>query len=355
MVTMKTSCHLPSPGRRVRCFRSLVILFPLVLLSLDNTYADGKRGLGIDDLLQLEDIDQVAFSPDGSRLLFERLRPYDTATDYGRSFLRGKDRSGLYVVDPGAPRRIRPLFPQKDGAGYWQGPFAPDSKRIVVFWIDAGRVHTGVFAFETGTLTPFSITPELTFYGPSPIWVSNRELVYVALPDGRQPLWASLQRRAAETLPGLWHRAWQGKTPTASVLESGPSHATGSRPIAGALVRVDAVTGAVSKMDDGIFTGLALAPDHAHLAAFRSRTYARQERESTLLRAHPLLSGLVSELVIYRLDGPTGAPIVCGACQAMIGSLDWSRDGRKLLFLSRSTASDTADARLMLSHLQRGR
>ncbi|MDA5193679.1 S9 family peptidase [Govanella unica] len=307
-----------------------------MLSALFNRAVLAERGLTVDDMFALEDIGRVMFDPAGTRIVFERLGPYGQAPSFGRELLAGKDRSHIFVADLTQSQSVRPLFPQERNTGYWLGPASPDGTQIVLFWIANGAVGTGVYDFGTERLKTLPLTPELLHYGQSPIWISDHVLIYLALPDGQQPFWASSVRKMADELPGLWRHAERGDMATASVLASGDALPDAAPEAEHLLLRVDLQSGTVTRIDRGSFTAPALAPDGRHLAVLKLQPPAVQDRRLRLLEPHPMLASRDPELMIYPLAGSKQAPITCDAAYPLAGTLAWSTDGRKLAFLSRS-------------------
>lgn len=306
--------------------------------------AAGPRRFTVEDMLRLEDIGAVTITPIGRQVIFERLLPYKDAPEFGRTFLRGKDRTVLYLADLEKGPEPRLLLGEERDVGYWLGPLAPDGKRAAVFWIEKGKVGAGVVELASGKLVPFPFTPEITIYGPSPVWISNTELVYVTLADGEQPLYARVDRHDAEILPALWRQAWSGTAATASVLGSGRFRLRGPALINGALVRVDAITGAVRVLGSGYFTGLTLSPEGRRLAALRHLKHSENDQREDLFRAFPLTAGLEAELIVFDLAASDYT--VCDSCRPFPGMLDWSSNGRRLLFFAADAYSD-GENRLM--------
>jgi len=338
---------------RVRMPGSIFILAGILLTALPAAaLAAEPRGLTVEDLLRLEEIGAVAVSADGGRVVFERLRPYKEAPEFGRTFLRGKDRAHLYVADVGREPKVRLLFEQERERGYWLGPLAPDGQRVAVFWIERGEVGAGVVELATGKLVPFAFTPEIAIAGRSPLWISNTELVYLALAEGHQPLYARVDRHYADVLPALWRRAWNGTTATKSVLGSGRFRNRGAAPTDGTLLKVDAVNGAMSVLGTGYYTSLTLSPDRYRFAAIRHLELSERDQREDLFRAFPLTAGLEADLVVFDLK--EGDSTVCDSCNPIPGTLDWSADGGRLLFLT-SDPSGRGEIRQMTLSLSGGR
>lgn len=310
------------------------------------TQAESSRGLTLDDMLRLEDIGATRLVSDETHLLFEIIRPYDEAVDYGRLFLNGRDRSRIHIANTAPPQNVRPLFEQEADRGYWLGPISPNGERVAVYWIDHGEIGAGVVEIASGDFTAFSFTPALPPDGARPVWISDRKLVYAAVPSDSNPLWADIQRRAATALSRQWHRAWRGDEPTASVLASGAARLRHRMTIDGALLRVDAETGTAEWMDRGHFSQLSLAPGGNYLAALRHSSYTDAKLDALLLRPDPLTASLDADVVVYKPGRQAQPHVVCETCRPVAGTLDWAPDGQRFLFLGAASECCDEDTRL---------
>lgn len=337
--------------RRLRCpglagwlVRAAAFLAGMVLARAD---AEPVRGLSVEDLLRLESIGVVAFHPGDGGLLFERLRPYRDAPDFGRPFLNGKDRARLHLLEPGGRGVIRPLFQQHPAYGYWMGPFSPDGTRLSLFWIGEGKVGTGVLELSSGRLTVLPVTPDIGFRTPLPLWISDTELILLALPEGEQPLAADANRAGAEAMMEAWQEAWRGQVATSSLLASGRLRERHPLPVSvPALIRANAEAGTTRRMDSGHFTDLALAPGRRYLAAFRRPSDLGGHAADPIGSFDSEQPKPASELVLYDLNTPTARAHVCQECRPLLGSFDWSPDGGELLFVD-AGRTGVGPARLM--------
>lgn len=312
-----------------------------LLFSVSLAVAQAQRPFTVNDLLNLEDIGDVAFSPQGDRVVFERLRPYDQAPTFGYELLGGKERAQLFVAEIDDPRSLRLLFAQKSERGYWLGPFSPDGAYLVVFWIEDGTVGAGIYDFVNGDLRELPITPELFFHGQSPQWISAHELLFVAVRDGTMPVKATSLRTDVEHLPALWAAAGRGQTATATVLTSGQGAGRTEDAAPHALLRVNARNGKIHPLDHGHFAAPVMAPDHRHVAILRSRQGPAGNVDLLRFPADPLRASDYADLVLYSLDGNRQLPLRQAGYHPILGTLTWSSDGERLAFLVRDEGAHT--------------
>ncbi len=102
-----------------------------------------QRALTTDDLLELEELGEVALSPDGRWLAYVVKRPRLTATFLKYDFLAGGDRGDVWLVETsgGVPRNL--TEGAADGSGYWAPNWSPDSRRLAMLSRRAGTSSSG--------------------------------------------------------------------------------------------------------------------------------------------------------------------------------------------------------------------
>ncbi len=98
-----------------------------------------SRRLTVDDLLKLEEVGEVALSPDGRWLAYVLKRPRSTARFHKYDFLAGGDRGDVWLVDSsgGAPENL--TRGAEDGSGYWAPCWSPDSERLAMLSTKGGK------------------------------------------------------------------------------------------------------------------------------------------------------------------------------------------------------------------------
>jgi len=178
----------------------------------------------------------------------------------------------IYTYDLSDESLLPMLPPDEKRDGERVISFSPDGNRAAVNWLERGQLRIGVYNFRTRELTPIKITPaylQFFFLKQTLIWLSDEEFVCSALPDGTETGAVVFSRRAVgRALLSHWEDAWTGARPTAKILESHTGYPDWIQR-AGSLVRVDARTGNVTKLADGVYFGLSLSPTGRYLAAAR--------------------------------------------------------------------------------------
>jgi hypothetical protein len=308
-----------------------IVLF--VVLNVVTVPPAGARGWTVDDVLRMESFGRTAITPDGGTLLFEQQPPYEEAPNTESVSGYARDESGLgYIYGFDIRRAGKPtlLFPAAPRTGYWMGGLSPDGRRLAVYSLHAGQVRAGVFDLLRRKLIWFDFTPNYYFLQRRPVWISNDELVYGALPDGEQPAAIVFAPQIIARMNRFWAKAMAGKEPSATVMTSTPDGiADAQRYVPGSLVRVDARTGKAERIGDGFFYGLRLSPSGRYLAAL--------EAGGSIQRAldRPAV-GLAErhQLVIFDLVARSAGVVPCPSCNVARLDYDWSADGARVLFFA---------------------
>lgn len=316
----------------------------LVLLAIVACAEVGARSFSVDDLLKMEGTGIADFSPDGRYVAVEVMRPYELAAEYGRPWLNGKDRAGLLLwnTEAGKP----PIQLGHGNGGDWLGAFSPQGSRLAFYRVERGRVQAGVHEVRTGHETLFDFHPEMTAFEVTAAWISDDELLYIALPDMGTPSIVATERRTAEALPALWQRAWSGVAPTADVLASGNARRVRSQSQQKYLVRANARLGTYRQLAAGPLEELYVSTNTTHVAVLQRSEPTRSQRlfdRNTPRSVHGLR--------LLRLDEGTHSVDMCPACDVIPGSVQWSQDGNKVLFVSLRRAGEDSRAEIMVYSL----
>lgn len=268
-------------------------------------------------------------SPDGRRLAYVRARPRHAAAFHKYDSLAGGDRCDVWIVDTagGAPQNL--TRGADDGSGSWAPIWSGDSKRLALLSTRGANVRAWVCDIASKTLHRLSargVEPRSS--AASMTWVSNDEILLATLPEGVRPRQMTDEIRAAEIAMREWPKAWEGLQPTASALDSGTAERFGDRP-QGALVLVDATTGAERTVMRGLFRDLRIAPDGRHVAFFRQVDVRRPQSDGKLDRpgAH------VARLGIVTSGGQLLADSAQEIEQPVGGTLRWSPDSAEVALL----------------------
>ena len=301
-----------------------------------------RRRLTPHDLTGLEALFAATLSPDGDRLAYVHTRPRRTATFHKYDYLFGGDRADVWVADAaaGVPQNL--TRGHDDGSGHWAPTWSPDSRRLALLSTRGGNVCAWVCDVASGDLHRLcERAADLRAHGAPMVWLSDHEILLATLPEGERPGALDIELRAAQIAMREWPRAWRGLEPTASALDSGTAVPFDERP-QGALVLVDARTGAQRTVRRGLFRDLRLAPDRRHVAFFRVVDRRRPHSDVKLDR----MPGEVVRLGIVAADGTLLADDVPDIPRPAAPSLRWSPDGAEVALLGRVDAAGGTTRRI---------
>ena len=233
----------------------------LVALALACPTTGASEPLTLDTLLGLESFGRIAVDPTGQVIVFEERRARDDLPRYDLQPEGALRYARLYRADVASPARVAPLLPMEEDAGYTAGPFSPAGGKLLVFRLHALQFHIGIVDLGSGGVVWTDISPETGAWGRSVEWLSEDVIVVLGMPDGDLPPRLADTNRTQRELPPLWDRAARGEAAFVSVgLGSEPA-----RPLRD-LLRIDARTGAATRLARGPFLDLEASPDGRHVA-----------------------------------------------------------------------------------------
>ena len=288
------------------------------------------------DLSALETLSDAALSPDGHRLAYVHMRPRRTATFHKYDFLSGGDRGDVWMVEVADGGPVNLTHGADDGSGHWGPAWSPDGNRLGLLSTRGENVHAWVYDIGAATLNRLCARAvDLHSHASPLLWVSDDEVLLATLPEGERPGRMEAEIRAAQIAMREWPRAWKGLEPTASALDSGVTQPFGDRP-RGALVLVNAATGAERTVMEGMFRDLRLAPDGRHVAFFRQVDVRRPQPDVKLDR----VPGEVVRLGITAVDGTLLADGVSEIEDPEGTSLRWSADSAEVALAGHVKTAD---------------
>lgn len=251
-------------------YRTCVFILALILGTLPSTQsiASGPRLLAVEDMMKMEGFGAATVDPTGRWLIFERLRPYEQLGDFSfhtYAFARSGHQLWQYDLKKGGAPKPLPGIASAPST-YLQG-FAPSGRYLAVMQYRLGALLLGAYDIVRQRMLPFQGTPAFSRDGAhNPIWVSNSELMFAALPAGEQPDYTSARVHTGRALEKAWNEAWRGNIATASEVRTSTT-VQPDRQEPGTLVRADARTGKAKIFAQGLYADLRVSPDYEHVAA----------------------------------------------------------------------------------------
>jgi dipeptidyl aminopeptidase/acylaminoacyl peptidase len=285
------------------------------------------RDLTVEDMLDMEGMGEVTFSPDGHRILIERKIAYRLAPRFNRDFFNGRDRSQLLEADLSEAGKALPLRGMEKPGGAWLGSWSPGGGKAAVFWLEGDVLRTGIVSGRAATPTALTINPDFSILMTAPEWVSEDALVYVELPSGRKPFLLSIESAYADQYPPMWKDAITRGKASASVLYSGAAgENTLGTPATLVLMRADN-TGR-RDLATGHFQQIAVSPDRRYVAAVREGSQIVPRSDVPLAHA---TGARLRDLLLIDLKSPAPPKILCADCDLGVTPVDWSSDSDALL------------------------
>lgn len=305
--------------------------------------ASQARPFTVNDLLRQESFGRQAFDPSGRWWVTERRDAYDTAPRFNLGLQEGVTRSRLLVADLRRPSAARPLL-RGNPRGVVMAGFSPSGARLAVFQLRGARWRLGVVTLRNGAVRWFPVTPELSDFGRTLQWRSDRELLIISRADGAVPWVLEEGHASADRLPALWAAA-AGGGGRPSIAGSGRFVTERPRPRAHRLLQVDVLSGRMDVLSTGAFTDLEIAPGGEHVALLEAGEDL-QPRSGQPAQGSWGIGVHRSQLSILSMSARTRR-LACQGCDVLPLLLAWSPRGESLLVFTRRYPGPWTDGRLL--------
>jgi dipeptidyl aminopeptidase/acylaminoacyl peptidase len=309
--------------------------------SLGCATADAKP-FTVDRMLRDQAIGQVLIAPGGRRAILEQRLAYDRAATYAYGPFTSLMLSRVMVVDLARPGPVRPLFPQRPGAGYWAAGFSPSGRRLAVFRLSARRLQAGIVDMTTRRVRWLPLSPDQPGAALAPTWIDDRHLLIVALPAGTLPRYLDQTGFATRVAARDARIMASGKISPMSSLRSGPASDSG---VPRRLLSIDVVTGRQRSLGEGDIADVALSADRRYLAVIRFGAALQPIAGAPLDTAYQDRARRLS-LVELASGRETGLSRDLDVAPDLLA---WSPAGHRLLFYARSPDSGWEDGAFLSS------
>jgi dipeptidyl aminopeptidase/acylaminoacyl peptidase len=272
-----------------------------------------------------------AFSADGHRLAFTRVRPKKTLANHKWEYLWGNAGGDVWVQLDVKDQPFNITNGAQDGSGWWSPQWSPDGRKLAMLSTRGGNVRVWVWDVNTRQLRQLSTRGvDLVDVRERPyLWVDSEHLLYPALPGDEQPEGMKVELQTPMIATAAWPKVQKGEEATASVLESGVPIDLSKRP-QGDLLLIDASTGSEKVIAHGSTQLWQLSPNG------KTVVFTRQISVYTP-KANELLPFDFSGLSTIELATLEGTPVAVQgelSRDVLRGSVRWSPDGNELAFFA---------------------
>jgi len=295
----------------------------------------------VEDILQMGDLGAASFSPDGQRLVVEKIRSFQEANGYGSHLNYGLGNSEVWVKNIKSGKMNKIQVPGADGVS--SGPWSPDGRKILIYsfsrkdaTVTNRGVSIGIWNIITETYQKLPGAPASRWHMMTrpAIWLGPETVIYSILCP-RIMSRTDINAGNPDTIMHLvdkWKKTWQGKEASYSILESGFPFIAEDRKT-GQLLRVNISTGKQKILAEGEYSDLQLVPGSASLLALRNGpAYVALSHEK---RADAGSDDLFRKLVLVDVEGRKEPQILSGRLNVFsfpTSSVSLSPDGTKAAF-----------------------
>jgi len=285
------------------------------------------RPYTLEDMLGLRSLGNVSVDPSGRWLMMEVERPYREAPRFDNEAEERMVLTQLFQVDLQRPGPAKLAFDQSSRAGYISGPFAPSGGSMVVVRNQDYRTTLGVLDLAHRRVRWLGFGAERADLGDTVVWLSDHQLLVLAMPASDRPYHERLYDTAMQRLPELWRRSARGLGPTDVLMGSGQYRDIHPADPMRRLVEVDLLTGQSRTLAVGSFESLSMSATGRKIALVETTGRLQPDPQALITLGAPWQHRRVRlyDLATHRLS-----PQVQGL-DLQISGLRWSRTGDRLL------------------------
>jgi dipeptidyl aminopeptidase/acylaminoacyl peptidase len=209
---------------------------PASPLAAQESASGDRRGMTVDDLLDLEVVDDAATDPSSSLVAIVKQRaPHAGEALMKAQYYLGNARGDVLIFSAATGKLVARTRGQSERRGYWQPVWSPGGSYLAMLSLHGDtltictwRRATVTFACLPGDrsadlLTRISVGSTSTGVrgSISPfIWLSDSVLTFAALPRGRVDVTALAGHVMADSVAAGWARSARGLKPSVNVLDA---------------------------------------------------------------------------------------------------------------------------------------
>jgi len=290
--------------------------------------------LTYEDLLQLESFPpelypRARFSPTSGELAYVLQRSKKQEKFHNLWYMDGNDRSDIWLVSDRSKAPINITKGFEDGTGFWNPIWSPDGRYLAMYSTRGPEENIFLWAWQkaTGKLTLLSqkgCDPERA----EPVWVSDSEIVFSVLPKNEIPPMYDISNETPRIASEAWKKNKSGQDSTDSVLECGIKVDCLQNP-EGQLLHFSFTTGETRELGRGRIMELLPSPDRRFVAGL-ILSALMPLKENQLIRS---ACDERYQIRFYDKNGSLASKVLSNVKSVVPGTLKWSSDGSRLLFL----------------------
>lgn len=289
-------------------------------------------------MLQSEGVGEVRFTPDGSRLYYDRQLPYHARASFDLDLDWRRGLSVLHVTGRDGGEAV-PLA-RDEGDRTWYLDTSPSGRYVLFGWLDGGVQRIGVLDHVTGTERRLQVNGSAVAGQDTYAWLSDTVVLVASQSDEQQRAFVSPRSWESEVIHALERRTREGREASVTVSGGGRYLAPDRRQRRIRMVRVDVATGEAETVAEDVFL-----PVHNSAPGGRRVAWLREVGHFNVIGLSTPLNVMTTsqrrELVIY--DENSGLHVVPGCDGCTVdrgGTMRWSPSGDQLLFSARYRDGD---------------
>ena len=251
----------------------------MVLAFAPGNYAR-QRVLEPADLSRFEQLSHryatFTISPDRELLAFVVERPKTRSTPGPAESLLTEERCDVWLTSLRTSKTWNLTNGIATAAGFFMPTWSPDGQHLAM--VSSRKNSDSIVVWDRRIGRMRDVVDQALDYWypnePSMVWSSDESLLCFLRPRGRRASGIEGQRLSAEIATREWKRSWEGKEPTASVIDSGiePSLSPKTE-----LTSINIRTGKAEKLAVGAFRSLQISPDRKYFAFLKQAGKFRPE------------------------------------------------------------------------------
>lgn len=331
---------------RHHTFWTLIALAAYTQLSTNDVQS--KRGMTVEDVLSIENLGDIALSPDGQWAALVIQRSKLNAGFHCRTRLGGDDRADIWLVSTATGARERMTDGTRDGSGYWAPSWSADGERLAMLSSQGGD-NAHLFVWSRGSRVLERVANEGIHIGATVavgdakgygyMWIDKTTVLAVVVPSDFQPFDFGGDHETQTVAPREWKKMELGREPSVSVLTSGEG--AESKTTVARVVTIDVAKCQTTHEADVAVAMLSApqvsySPDGRHIAVFETAPCSSPAEGKQMTFAE---RGKTRVGIVKIGSDPSDVKWVEAIENPSLDTVFWSPDGSSLAALAPKPAA----------------